>query len=122
MRILIGGRNDKNLELDQRLSKFNYRFRRNYSIETAILEKCLMYDLAVRDGKEMIHTISDLKACYDRQLLNIGCIVEEAIGVEHEPAKLFAKILPVMQHYICTSFGISKEYYGSITYKLGRIE
>ena len=25
-----------------------------------------------------------------------------------------------MQYHICTSFGISKEYYGSITYKLGR--
>ena len=119
MRILIGGRNDKNLELNQRLSKFNYGSQCNYSIETAILEKHLIYDLAVRDGKEMMHTISDLKACYDRQLPNIGCMVQEAVGVEREPAKLFAKILPIMEHHICTSFGISKTFYGSKTYKLG---
>ena len=40
--------------------------------------------------------------------------------VEREPAKLFAKLLPVLEHHICTSFGISKEYYGSSIYKLGR--
>ena len=78
-----------------------------------------MYDLAARDRCKMMHTISDLKACYDRQLPNIGCLVEEAIGVEHEPAKLFARILPVMNHYICTSFGISENYYGSDIFKLG---
>ena len=119
MRIFIGGRNDENVEKDDRLSKFNYGSRRNYSIETAILEKRLMYDLAARDGREIMHTISDLKACYDRQLPNIGCMVQEAVGVEREPAKLFAKLLPVMEHHICTSFGISKGHYGSVMYKLG---
>ena len=48
------------------MSKFNYRLRQHYSIEMAILEKRLIYNLAARDGKEMMHTISDLKACYDR--------------------------------------------------------
>ena len=66
MRILIRERNDDNLELDDRLLKFNYGSRKNYSIETALLEKRLMYDLAVRDGRPMIYTISNLKACYDR--------------------------------------------------------
>ena len=67
----------------------------------------------------MMHTILDLKACYDRQLPQLGCLVQESVGVEREPAKLFAKLLPVMQHHICTSFGISKDYYGSERYKLG---
>ena len=119
MRIFIGGRNDENLDSDSRLSTFNYGSRKNYSIETALLEKRLMYDLAVRDGKPMMHTVSDLKACYDRQLPNLGCMVQESVGIEREPAKLFAKLLPVMQHHICTSFGISKQYYGSESYKLG---
>ena len=43
----------------------------NYSIENATLEKRLMRDLSIRDGKEMMHNISDLEACYDRQLPNI---------------------------------------------------
>jgi len=32
---------------------------------------------------------------------------------------LFIKILPVMEHLIFTSFGISKGYYGSNNFKLG---
>ena len=66
MRIFIGGRNNKNAEIDNRLSKYNYRSRRNYSIETILLEKRLIYDAALWDGKLAIHAVSDLKVCYDR--------------------------------------------------------
>ena len=38
MRIYIGERNNDNIEEDSRLSKFNYRLRLNYSINTAILK------------------------------------------------------------------------------------
>ena len=62
MRIYVGGRNNANIEDNKRLSKFNYSSRLNYLIETAILEKRLMYDIAIRDGKPMLHNISDLKA------------------------------------------------------------
>ena len=82
MRVFIGVRAEQSLEDDPRISKFNYGSRTNYSIENAILEKRLMYDLALRNGKEMMHNISDLEACYDRQLPNIGCLVEESVGVE----------------------------------------
>ena len=77
MRIFIGACNDENVAKDKRLSKYNYGSRRNYSIDTAILEKRLMYDNSIRDGKITIYTISDLQACYDRQLPNIGCMVQE---------------------------------------------
>ena len=49
-----------------------------------------MHDLAIRDGKEMMHNVLDLEACCDRQLPSIGCMVEESIAVERELAKLFA--------------------------------
>jgi len=75
MRIYIGSRNNEKIELDERLSQFNYGSRSNYSIEMAILEKRLMYNVAVRDGKPIIHNILDLKACYDHQLPNLGCLV-----------------------------------------------
>jgi len=68
-----------------------------------------MYDLAICNGKEMMHNISDLEVYYNRQLPNIGCLVEESVRVKREPAMLFAKILPVMEHHICTSYGISKD-------------
>ena len=52
-------------------------------------------------------------------MLNIGCLVEELVGVERESTMLFAKILPVMEHDICTSYRISKDLYRSRIYKLG---
>ena len=78
-----------------------------------------MYDLVIRDGKEIMYIISDLAIHYDQQLPNIGCLVQDSIGVKRELAKLFAKIMPIMNHHICTSFRISKELYGGVTYKLG---
>ena len=84
-----------------------------------MLEKQLTHDLVAGDMKEMMHTISNLKACYDRQLPNIECLAEESAGVERKPAKLFAKLLPIMNHFVCTSFGISDEHYGSNEFKLG---
>ena len=62
MRICIGGRNDKNIENDERLSKLNYGSRSNYLMQTAILEKRLIFDLAVRERQIMMHNMSDLKA------------------------------------------------------------
>jgi len=119
IRIFLNNRNSKNIENDTRLSKFNYGSRANYSIETAILEKRLMYDVAVRDGKPMLHNISDLKACYDRQLPNLGCMIEEAVGVNRDASKIFAAVLPIMKHHVCTDFGISKTAYGNSREKLG---
>ena len=66
MRIYIGGRNNEKIESNARLSKFNYGSRSNYLIETAILEKRLMYDVAIRDSKLILYNISGLKVCYDR--------------------------------------------------------
>ena len=79
IRIFIGGRNDKNIETDNRLSKYNYESRRNYSIDTVLLEKRLMHNAILRNRKPINHAISNLKACYNRQLLNIRCMVQEAV-------------------------------------------
>ena len=88
MRIYVGGRNKDLIENNNRLLKFNYGSRTNHSIDIAILEKRLMYDVVIRDGKPMLHNISNLKACYDRQLPNLGCIVQEAVEVNYKAAKV----------------------------------
>ena len=66
MKIFISSWNDKNTEIGDRLSKYNYGSRRNYSIDIVLLKKRLMYDAALRNGKLAIHIISDLKVCYNR--------------------------------------------------------
>jgi len=67
----------------------------------------------------MIHTISDLKACYDRQLPNIGCMVQESVGVKRNFAKLMQTVLPIIKHYMSTDFGISSNSYGDKLNPLG---
>jgi len=119
MRIYIGDRNEKNIEKDSRLSQFNYGSKKSYSIDEAILEKRLMYDTSVRDSKPMIHNISDLKACYDRQLSNIRYMMQESVGVQRYAIKVFQKVLPIMNYHICTDFGVSKNYY---SYKREKLE
>jgi hypothetical protein len=119
MRIFIGLRNDTEIEKDTRLSKYNYGSRPGYSIDVALLEKRLMYDASVRNGQPTMHTLSDLKACYDRQLPALGCLIQEAVGVTRQATKVFADILPIMEHHICTNFGISKISYGSCVEPLG---
>ena len=42
------------------------------------------------------------------------------MGVETQPIKLVTKILPIMQHYVSTVFGVSKEFYGGSRSKLAR--
>ena len=61
-----------------------------------------------------VYNLTNLKSCYDRQLANVGSIVEESIGRNRKAIMLFTKIMPIFNHYICTGFGISKESYGGI--------
>ena len=95
MRIFVGSRNNENIEKDKRLSQFNYGLRRNYLINTVILEKRLIYDASMRNGKISMHTISYLKAYYDRQLLNLVYMVQKAAGVKRDAIKIIQKVMPI---------------------------
>ena len=77
MRIYLNDNEDELIEKDERISKSNYGSRKNYSIESAILEKRLVIDKSLLSCKPTIYHIIDLKSCYDRQLVNIGGLIEE---------------------------------------------
>ena len=87
--------------------KYNFESWKNYTIEEAILEKRLIYDCSIFNRKLTIHIITDLEACYDRQLSNICGMVEESVRISREEVKLILKVLPVLKHFVCTSFRIS---------------
>ena len=59
------------------MSKHNYGYRKGYSIESALLEKILIFDLAKKNKEVFTYAISDLEACYDMQLPKIGGVVKE---------------------------------------------
>ena len=59
-----------------------------------------------------MHYLTDLKSCYDRQLVNIGGLIEESIGRDRHAMQLTQKITPRWKHYVSTAFGVSEECYG----------
>ena len=111
-RIYVGLRNDNNIEKDDRLSKYNFGSRKHYSIKSALLEKRLIYDTSKYTSEPTIYLLSDLEACYDRQIPSLGGIVEEALGVNRNAIKVICNTVSQFKHFICTGFGISKESYG----------
>ena len=64
------------VENDDRISKYNMGSRKGCCIENAILKKRILYKSNLFTQKQIVHTLSDLEACYDRHLPNIGYMVE----------------------------------------------
>ena len=77
-----------------------------------------MCDNSLLETKQTIYNFTDLQSCYDRQLANIGSIVEESVGRQRSAMKLFTKMMPRFKHYISTGYGVSKEHYGGNELKL----
>ena len=75
MRICINNRIKGKIGIDPRISKANYGSRANYSIENTLLEKRIIYNYSSLIYQYTIHNITNLEACYDRQILNIGSII-----------------------------------------------
>ena len=69
--------------------------------------KRLIFDLTKRAGAQVAWTTSDLEACYDRELTNIGSIVEEFIGLIREAINLVIKLLPRCKHFIIALIAMS---------------
>lgn len=114
MRIFVDLRMENVTKNQRNLSRYNFGSRKVFSIDTATLEKRLMCDYAKYSGQRMVHNLSDLEACYDRQLPRIGRIVEESLSIYRAPLMVFEKVIPVMEHHISTGFRISDEAYGGI--------
>ena len=66
----------------------------------------------MRIGITTVHAITDLKAYYDRKLLNLCWIVEELVGVNRRVIKLIMKVIPCIEYHICTGYSNSNQIYG----------
>ena len=100
MRIFLGDEVEEMIENDDRFSNPNYGSRKNYSIESALLEKRMIYDNSMLSGKETIYTITDLQSYYDRQLAEIGGILEESVGHDRAAMKIISKVIPVFSFVV----------------------
>ena len=91
---------------------YNYGSRKHYSIETALLEKRLLYDISKCNREKTVYLISDLEAYYNQQLPILRGMVEKALAVDRKAIKVFSKMIENLRHKVCTSFRISENYYG----------
>ena len=112
MQIHLKSDKEEMIEKDQHFSKVQYGARKNFLIETALLEKQLIFDNSLIEIKPTIYALTDLQSCYDRQLPNIGSIVEEVVGRNRYAMKLYTKLMPNFRHYVSTAFGVSTDFYG----------
>ena len=62
MRIYLGEEEEEIIESDTRFSKSNYGSRKNYSIESALLEKRLIFDQSLLSCKLTIYSLTDLQS------------------------------------------------------------
>ena len=79
MRILVNNRNKFKIEIYHRIVKSNYGSRLDYSIDDTILDKRLVFDNSIIIGKYNTYNMTDLQLCYDRQLAEIGLIVQDSV-------------------------------------------
>jgi len=119
MRICINNWNKYHIENDPRISKCNYGFYLNYSIEMVIFGKKLIYDASTLNQLKAIYNMTDLEACFNRQLANASSVLQELIKIERVVIKLISKVLSIFERHICTSYSISKQFYGGTQDKQG---
>ena len=93
MRIYLLAKEEKIIKKDERFSKANYGSRKNFSIESAILEKRLILDNSLLTTEYTIYTLTDLQSYYDRQLPNLGSIIQESTGRNRNVIELFTKLI-----------------------------
>lgn len=110
MRIFLEIRLNYDIEKDIKISKFNFSSQMQFSINKAILKKRLLYDSSIQTKLPTVQVVTDLSACYDRQLANVESMVLKSVGINRLTLRVFAKVLLRLMHHICTSFGISEKY------------
>ena len=67
------------IDTDEIISKGNYRSRKGCSIDDLTLEKRLLCNCSMQHVEKTVHNFTDLESCYDRQLVNVCGVVEEAV-------------------------------------------
>ena len=98
------------IELDNRISKYDFGAQKAHIMNMEIVEKRLMRNASVQNEPLTIHNFIDMKFCYDRKLLNFSSIIEELVRVERGPTKTASKASLRLKQHAYVSCGISKRY------------
>ena len=85
--------------------------RKKATTMSALVEKRLILDSAVLTQDNCVWLVSDMTACYDRHIREIGEVLLTSHGVNEDSAATLIKALGKMQTHVQTSFGVSEESY-----------
>ena len=90
------------------------RYARKFTTTmNTLVEKCLVLESSMLNRDKSVWVVSDMTACYDRHIKEVGEVILQMHGVNAYGAKILLKNLAEMKTHIQTSFSLSKEGYRS---------
>ena len=90
------------------------QFARDKSTTTsALVEKCFLMENSILTRKDSMWIVSDMTACYDRHICQIGELFLGSHGVNLNGASMLIKTLQRMETKVVTAYGMNKNKYHS---------
>lgn len=99
-------------EKHQWLASEQFGSRKNKSAVEHALNKRLSFDIIHQQKLQAVYIANDAKSCYDRIILMVAYLTMRNFGIPATVAKSSISCILHMKHYIKTTYGISKKYYG----------
>ena len=81
---------------------------------SAVLLKCLSYDIIRQTRMNAIVFDNHAQACYDRMIPSQSAIISRRAGMTRAAARTFLRVLLRMEYYIRTAYGIASESYSNL--------
>ena len=97
---------------EKKLNESQYA-RKKTTVMSALVEKRLMIEQSKLTREDSMWVVSDMTACYDRHIKEVGEIVLASHGVNRDGAALLLKTLGEMRTHVQTEYGVSKNHYTS---------
>lgn len=106
MRVLILPSANKVIE-EGIINKCQYA-RRKETMMNALVEKRLIIESSILTRKDPVWLVSDMSACYNRHIKELGQFMLESHRVNADGAETLMKVIVEMETQVQTSFGRSK--------------
>ena len=101
----------KNAEKNNLIAESQYGGRANKQAQSLILNKTLVYDIHRQMAQDFSSVDEDLKACYDRELADLGAVEDRYYGNSFNHGKFLTETTKGQRFFVKTKFGISNACY-----------
>ena len=91
-----------------------YGSRKGKMAISAVLLKCISYDIIRQTRMDACVFNNDATACYDRMIPSIVMLKCQRAGMPPSATKVVRTVLQRMQYYVRTAYGISAEAFSNM--------